>query len=86
MIVLGEAAAADGAGADGPTAGTGSAGGGTPGARLGRGGEDAAALARARADVERLVADGAARGEAARRVAAATGIARRRLYGAAPDR
>jgi 16S rRNA (cytidine1402-2'-O)-methyltransferase len=40
------------------------------------------ALARARADVERLVAGGAARGDAARRVAAATGIPRRRLYGA----
>jgi 16S rRNA (cytidine1402-2'-O)-methyltransferase len=44
------------------------------------GGEEA--LARARADVERLVAGGAARGDAARRVAAATGIPRRRLYGA----
>ena len=43
-------------------------------------GEDA--LARARADVERLVAEGAARGDAARRVAAVTGIPRRRLYGA----
>jgi hypothetical protein len=32
--------------------------------------------------VERLVAGGAARGDAARRVAAATGIPRRRLYGA----
>jgi hypothetical protein len=40
------------------------------------------ALARARSDVERLVAGGAARGDAARRVAAATGIPRRRLYGA----
>ena len=39
-------------------------------------------LARARAEVERLVADGAARGDAARRVAAASGIPRRRLYGA----
>jgi 16S rRNA (cytidine1402-2'-O)-methyltransferase len=39
------------------------------------------ALARARADVERLAAAGVARGEAARRVAAATGIPRRRLYG-----
>ncbi len=45
-----------------------------------RGGEDA--LERARAEVERLVAAGAARGDAARRVAAATGIQRRRLYGA----
>jgi len=38
----------------------------------------------ARAEVERLVAGGAARGEAARRVAAATGIPRRRLYGSVP--
>jgi 16S rRNA (cytidine1402-2'-O)-methyltransferase len=36
----------------------------------------------ARAQVEALVADGIARGEAARRVAAATGLPRRRLYGA----
>jgi 16S rRNA (cytidine1402-2'-O)-methyltransferase len=36
----------------------------------------------ARAAVERLVADGVGRGEAARRVAAATGLPRRRLYGA----
>ncbi|HYN48309.1 MAG TPA: 16S rRNA (cytidine(1402)-2'-O)-methyltransferase [Candidatus Nanopelagicales bacterium] len=40
------------------------------------------ALARARAEVERLVAEGTARGDAARRVAAASGIPRRRLYGA----
>jgi 16S rRNA (cytidine1402-2'-O)-methyltransferase len=39
-------------------------------------------LAGARAEVERLVAGGTARGEAARRVAAATGIPRRKLYGA----
>ena len=38
----------------------------------------------ARAEVSRLVAGGVARGEAARRVAAASGLARRRLY-AAPD-
>jgi len=44
------------------------------------------ALAAARAEVERLTASGVARGEAARRVAAATGIARRALYGAEPDR
>ena len=37
-------------------------------------------LANARAEVERLVADGTARGEAARRVAAASGIPRRQLY------
>jgi 16S rRNA (cytidine1402-2'-O)-methyltransferase len=39
-------------------------------------------LVAARAAVERLVAEGIARGEAARRVAADTGIPRRRLYGA----
>lgn len=45
--------------------------------------EDAVdALAAARAEVERLVAAGTARGEAAKRVAAATGIPRRSLYGA----
>ena len=38
------------------------------------------ALAAALAEVERLVEAGTARGEAARRVAAATGIPRRRLY------
>jgi 16S rRNA (cytidine1402-2'-O)-methyltransferase len=41
-------------------------------------------LAEARAAVARLVSDGIARGEAARRVAAATGLPRRRLYDA-PD-
>jgi uncharacterized small protein (DUF1192 family) len=41
-------------------------------------------LAAAQAEVARLVADGVARGEAARRVAAATGLPRRRLYDA-PD-
>ena len=40
----------------------------------------------ARAEVERLVGSGVARGEAARRVAAATGINRRKLYQAAADR
>lgn len=39
----------------------------------------------ARAAVERLVAGGVARGEAARRVAAATGLPRRRLYGVIAD-
>ncbi|HSK52444.1 MAG TPA: 16S rRNA (cytidine(1402)-2'-O)-methyltransferase [Clostridia bacterium] len=39
------------------------------------------ALGAARAEVERLVAEGTARGEAARRVAIATGVPRRRLYG-----
>jgi 16S rRNA (cytidine1402-2'-O)-methyltransferase len=44
------------------------------------------ALAAARAEVEVLVAGGASRGDAARRVAAAAGIPRRRLYGAPADR
>ena len=39
------------------------------------------ALVGARAEVERLTADGVPRGEAAKRVAAATGIPRRALYG-----
>ena len=39
------------------------------------------ALATALAEVERLVAAGAARGDAARRVSASSGIPRRRLYG-----
>jgi 16S rRNA (cytidine1402-2'-O)-methyltransferase len=43
-------------------------------------GDDTAAVADALAEVDRLVAAGSARGEAARRVAAATGIPRRRLY------
>jgi 16S rRNA (cytidine1402-2'-O)-methyltransferase len=42
-------------------------------------------LQSARAAVERLVADGVARGEAARRVADETGLPRRRLYGTAGD-
>ena len=45
----------------------------------------AAALDAARAEVERLVGDGLARSDAARRVAAATGLPRRTLYGATPD-
>ncbi len=45
-----------------------------------------AAAAAARADVERLVAAGTPRGEAARQVAAATGIPRRQLYGAPANR
>jgi 16S rRNA (cytidine1402-2'-O)-methyltransferase len=40
--------------------------------------------AAARAEVERLVGAGIARGDAARRVATATGISRRKLYGASP--
>ena len=43
-------------------------------------------LAAARAEVARLVAAGVARGEAARRISASSGIPRRRLYGAVPDR
>ena len=42
------------------------------------------ALAAARAEVEALVAAGVARGDAARRVAAATGLPRRSLYGLEP--
>ena len=42
---------------------------------------DEATVARARAEVERLSAQGVARGEAARQVSAATGIPRRSLYG-----
>jgi 16S rRNA (cytidine1402-2'-O)-methyltransferase len=38
------------------------------------------AIGEARAEVERLVADGSGRSEAARRVAAATGLPRRQLY------
>jgi 16S rRNA (cytidine1402-2'-O)-methyltransferase len=45
-----------------------------------------AALAAARAEVERLAATGIARGDAARRVADATGLPRRQLYGADRDR
>jgi 16S rRNA (cytidine1402-2'-O)-methyltransferase len=48
------------------------------------GGTREAALVAARAAVEALVAEGVARGEAARRVAAGTGLPRRALY-AAPD-
>ena len=43
---------------------------------------EAEALSRARTEVERLVAAGIARSEAARRIAAATGLPRRQLYGA----
>jgi 16S rRNA (cytidine1402-2'-O)-methyltransferase len=42
--------------------------------------DDGRALAAALAEVERLVADGTARGDAARQVAATSGIPRRRLY------
>ncbi len=43
------------------------------------------ALATARAEVERLVASGVARGVAARQVSAATSIPRRALYGSPPN-
>jgi 16S rRNA (cytidine1402-2'-O)-methyltransferase len=43
------------------------------------------AVARARGEVEQLVSAGVARGEAARRVGAETGIPRRQLYGANPS-
>ncbi|MEP6639262.1 MAG: 16S rRNA (cytidine(1402)-2'-O)-methyltransferase [Chloroflexota bacterium] len=43
---------------------------------------EADALAVAQAEVERLVAAGAARGEAAKQVAASSGLSRRQLYGA----
>jgi 16S rRNA (cytidine1402-2'-O)-methyltransferase len=45
--------------------------------------EEMARLVAAMAEVERLVAAGTARGDAARQVAAETGIPRRRLYGVA---
>ena len=53
-----------------------------PGAAL----DDAMTFAAARDEVERLVAEGTARGEAARRVAASTGLPRRQLYGAGEPR
>jgi 16S rRNA (cytidine1402-2'-O)-methyltransferase len=46
-----------------------------------RDGERAMAVEAARAEVDRLAAGGVARGEAARRVAATTGLPRRALYG-----
>jgi 16S rRNA (cytidine1402-2'-O)-methyltransferase len=52
-----------------------------PGGRPGSVADEAAALTAAQAEVEALVQDGMARGDAARRVAAATGLPRRRLYG-----
>ena len=59
----------------------GAASGAPPKTAVARGGDEPdRALEEARSAVERLVADGVARGEAARRVAAATGLPRRRLY------
>lgn len=52
----------------------------------GRALDETTALDAARAQVEALVAAGIARGDAARRVAASTGLPRRRLYGADPAR
>ena len=60
--------------------------GGVEGTKRGNDADDEAAAERAQGDVERLVGEGVARGEAARRVAAATGIPRRRLYGADRER
>ena len=56
-------------------------------ARVASGGDiaDGDVLAAALAEVERLVAEGRGRSEAARRVAAATGLPRRRLYDVRPD-
>jgi 16S rRNA (cytidine1402-2'-O)-methyltransferase len=48
--------------------------------------EEASALADARVEVARLIAGGASRSEAARQVAAETGLPRRRLYAPAGDR
>lgn len=68
-------------------AGAGSAAGAGAGAGVGATSvalDGMAPLTAARAEVARLVAEGMARGAAARTVSAATGIARRQLYGA-PD-
>ena len=51
------------------------------GARPADAADEASVLAAAQAEVEALVAAGVARGDAARQVAAATGLPRRRLYG-----
>jgi 16S rRNA (cytidine1402-2'-O)-methyltransferase len=90
---LGDLAAAAAAGAGGEPAGIPARGefvivvGFASAVPTGRGSDrDDADLAAARAEVERLVSSGVARGEAARQVAAATGLARRRLYGAEPGR
>jgi 16S rRNA (cytidine1402-2'-O)-methyltransferase len=55
------------------------------GAASERSGDAVPVLAAARGRVDRLVAGGVARGEAARRVAADTGLPRRRLYGVSDD-
>ena len=59
--------------------------GGPPGSATTEAAADLA-LAAARTEVEKLVAAGTSRGDAARRVAIATGIPRRQLYGAPEDR
>lgn len=81
---LSEAAAAGSQGADGgiPPRGefalvVGAWSGGAPASAD----DEATALEAARTEVEALVEAGVARGDAARRVAAATGLPRRRLYG-----
>ena len=84
VLVVGDAPAA--ADARAAAAATGEAGQAAPasggGAAPAVAGDDAG-LAAARDEVERLVAAGTARGEAARAVGARTGIPRRALYGAA---
>jgi 16S rRNA (cytidine1402-2'-O)-methyltransferase len=69
---------AGGSGPAGATADAADAGGAGDASRAGD--ARAAVIAAARASVERLVLDGVARGEAARRVSVATGIPRRQLY------
>ena len=54
----------------------------SPAAAAAEAADAADAVAAGRVEVERLVASGIARGEAARRVAASTGLPRRRLYAA----
>jgi 16S rRNA (cytidine1402-2'-O)-methyltransferase len=78
VVVVGEAAADRGSGS-GRRSGT-RAAGATGDAAPTTAASDA--LAAARAEVERLVAGGMARGDAAREVAARSGIPRRALYGA----
>ncbi len=83
-LVVGErrgGAGRPGGGAGGAESGAGETGVGAAGAA---GEAGSTGLAGARVEVERLVAMGVARGEAAKRVAATSGIPRRRLYGAPP--
>jgi 16S rRNA (cytidine1402-2'-O)-methyltransferase len=69
----------------GQAGGGGTAGHGPGSTATASAGDAEDALSAARAAVERLVAAGTARGEAARRVAAETGLPRRGLYGARAD-